>query len=118
LKEETAIKTTPTAAGFIRFSGLGDGAKSRLLFSNPAEAGRNRGVISLSYDDGKTWPVQKTLRPGRFKYSSLARLPDGSIGCIFDGTAAKGEFESHQGAVILLAQFTLDWLTDGNDKEP
>ncbi|MDQ3622469.1 MAG: glycoside hydrolase [Verrucomicrobiota bacterium] len=118
LTEEPAIKTTPTAAGFIRYSGLGDGAKSRLLFSNPSETGRNRGLISLSYDDGKTWPVQKTLRPGRFKYSSLARLEDGSIGCIFDGTAEKGEFESHKGAAILLARFTLDWLTDGKDRLP
>ena len=118
LTEEPAIPTTPTAAGFIRFSGLGDGAKSRLLFSNPAETKRNRGVISLSYDDGKTWPVQKTLREGRFKYSALARLPDGGIGCIFDGTAGKGEFESHNGAAILLARFTLDWLTDGKDAVP
>jgi sialidase-1 len=118
LAEETAIPTSPTAAGFIRYSGLGDGAKSRLLFSNPAEAKRNRGVISLSYDDGKTWPVQKTLRPGRFKYSTLARLPDGTIGCIFDGVAEKGEFPNHTGAVVVLARFTLEWLTDGKDRMP
>ncbi len=118
LKEEPAIPTTPTAAGFIRYSGLSDGAKSRLLFSNPAETGRNRGVISLSYDDGKSWAVQKTLRAGRFKYSALARLSEGQIGCIFDGTAGKVEFENHQGAAILLARFTLGWLTDGKDAPP
>jgi sialidase-1 len=118
LAEEKAIPTSPTAAGFIRFSGLRDGAKSRLLFSNPAEAKRNRGVISLSYDDGKTWPVQKTLRPGRFKYSTLARLPDGTIGCLFDGTADKGEFPNHTGVVVVLARFTLEWLSDGNDRLP
>ena len=73
-------------------------------------------MISLSYDDGKSWPVQKTLRLGRFKYSALAKLRDGSIGCIFDGTAEKGEFGSRTGAVILLSRFTLEWLTDGKDK--
>jgi len=118
LSDEPAIPTTPTAAGFIRYSGLGDGTKSRLLFSNPTEVGRNHGVISLSYDDGKTWPVQETLRAGRFKYSALARLSDGSIGCIFDGTVGKGEFENHTGAAILLARFTLEWLTKGMDHLP
>jgi sialidase-1 len=116
LKEETAIKTSPTAAGFIRYSGLGDSQKSRLLFSNPTEAQRHHGLLSLSYDDGKTWPVQKTLREGRFKYSCLARLPDGQIGCIFDGVAEKGEFAHYQGAAVLLARVPLEWLTDGKDK--
>jgi sialidase-1 len=116
LKEETAIKTSPTAAGFIRYSGLGDGGKSRLLFSNPTEAKRYHGLLSLSYDDGKTWPVQKTLREGRFKYSCLARLPDRQIGCIFDGVANKGEFPQYQGAAVLLARIPLEWLTDGKDK--
>lgn len=118
LKVEAAIKTTPTAAGFIRFSGLGDGAKSRLLFSNPVEKFRQRGLISLSYDDGKTWPVQKTLRERRFSYSTVTRLPDGKIACIFDGTAENGEFPGHKGAAVLLATFTLEWLTDGKDHLP
>jgi len=118
LKAEPAIQTTATAAGFIRYSGLGDGAKSRLLFSNPAEKGRNRGVISLSYDDGKTWPVQKTLRAGGFGYSCLARLPDGQVGCIFEGIAGEGEFKNHQGRAVLLARFPLGWLTDGRDEQP
>ena len=118
LKEEPALQTSPTAAGFIRYSGLGGGAKSRLLFSNPAEIKRQRGMISLSYDDGKTWPVQKILRAGRFSYSCLARLPEGEVGCIFDGTAEKGKFENHQGAAVLLARFTLGWLTDGKDTQP
>ena len=48
----------------------------------------------------------------------LARLPDGQVGCIFDGTAERGEFDNHQGAAILLARFTLAWLTDGKDTLP
>ncbi len=118
MHEEAAIQTSPAAAGFIRYSGLDEGAKSRLLFSNPVEIKRLRGMISLSYDDGKTWPVQKALRAGRFSYSALARLPDGQIGCIFDGTAEQGEFENHRGAAVLLARFTLGWLTDGKDEHP
>lgn len=118
LQAEEAIPTTPTAAGFLRFSGLTKSSRSRLLFSNPQEPGRKRGVISLSYDDGKTWPVQKVLREGTFKYSSLARLPDGRIGCIFDGVATQEESGQKPAAAVLLAQFDLDWLTDGRDREP
>ncbi len=119
LKLEPAIKApTPTAAGFIRYSGLGDGQKSRLLFCHPAGNPRQDGVIYLSYDDGKTWPVQKLLRKGRFSYSSIARLPDGSIGCIFDALAEKGEFPDYTGHCIMLARFSLEWLTDGKDKTP
>lgn len=110
LRVEPAIPTSPTAAGFLRYSGLGDGARSRLLFSNPAEPGRERGLVSLSYDDGQTWPVQRTIRPGRFKYSSLARLADGRIGCLFDGAIEPGEFGEQRGAAVLLARFSIEWL--------
>ena len=116
LSKQTAVPNTPTAAGFIRYSGLGDGKKSRILFSNPTDTGRKRGLISMSYDDGVTWPVQKVLREARFAYSHLARLPDGSIGAVFDGIAEKGEFAGSQCPAVLLARFTLDWLTDGKDK--
>jgi sialidase-1 len=115
LKTDPSLQSTPTAAGFIRYSGL-EGGRSRLIFSNPSEVGRNRGVIALSYDDGKTWPVQKVLRPGRFKYSHLARLPDGQVGCIFDGTVDDGEIEGEsRGGAVILARFSLAWLTDGTD---
>jgi sialidase-1 len=118
LKAEHGIKTYEAAAGFLRYSGLGDGAKSRILFSNPADARRIRGVVSLSYDEGKTWPVQKDIRPDRFGYSCLVRLPDDSIGCIFEANVAEGEFPGvPQGRAILLARFTLDWLTDGNGRD-
>jgi len=118
LRDEPGLRTSPTAAGIIRYSGVGDGQRSRLLFSNPSESGRQRGVVALSYDDGRTWPVQKTLREDRFSYSCLARLPDDAIGCVFDGAAAKGEFPGHAGRGVLLARFTLAWLTDHADGPP
>jgi sialidase-1 len=116
MRAEPALQTTPTAAGFIRYSGLGDGDKSRLLFTNPSARSRVRGMVSLSYDNGQTWSVQKLLRPGRFGYSCLARLPDDSVGCVFEGAAEKGEFPEYDGRGVLLARFTMDWLTEGKDR--
>jgi sialidase-1 len=76
---------------------------------------RFRGVVWLSDDDGHTWGKTRVLREGRFKYSSLARLPDGTVGCLFDGTTMPtdhGGTPRQQGAVIL-ARFGIDWVESG-----
>ncbi|SIQ99697.1 sialidase family protein [Maribacter ulvicola] len=69
---------------------------------------RGKAEIALSYDDGDTWPVQKALYKGKFDYSSLAILPDGTIGMLaeydFNGDRAK----------IQLVKFNLEWIEDPN----
>lgn len=55
--------------------------------------------IKLSRDDGKTWPINKTLEAGPSAYSDLAILPDGSLLCLYEGNKK-----------IVCARFTLDWL--------
>ncbi len=68
--------------------------------------GRRRGnsVIALSYDEGKSWPVQKELYNKEFDYSSLALLDDGTICMLaeydFNGERAKIKFE----------RFNLEWI--------
>lgn len=58
--------------------------KPRWLFSNPAGPKRRDLTVRLSHDEGKTWPRSKLLQAGDAQYSSLALLPDGSVGCLFD----------------------------------
>ena len=62
-----------------------------------------RNFLVWSDDDGGTWPVKKVLWPGSFAYSVLTRLPDGTLGCLFetDGTER-----------IVFARFSLAWLTE------
>lgn len=56
-----------------------------LLFSNnESTSGRQRLVIKMSCDDGKTWPIRKIIEPGFAGYSTLARLPDGSVGMLWE----------------------------------
>ena len=62
--------------------------------------------MRISYDEGKTWPVVKTIYSGSFAYCCLTVLPDMSIGCLFERDNYK---------TITFAHFTLDWLTDGKD---
>ena len=68
--------------------------------------GRKRGksVIALSYDDGKTWSVQRPLYNQNFDYSSLVILPDGSIGML-----AEYDFNGNR-ATIKFVKFNLSWI--------
>jgi len=85
-----------------------------LLFSNPhtlgldkdgkpVPAGRGKRenlCIKLSRDDGKTWPVNKVLDPGKAAYSDLAVLPDGTVLCLYEADT-----------FIDCARFNLEWVT-------
>ena len=64
--------------------------ENRLLFSNPsppikAERGeRIRMTVRLSRDDGETWPSDLLIYEGPSAYSSLTRIPDGSVGLLYE----------------------------------
>ncbi|MAE62455.1 MAG: sialidase [Planctomycetaceae bacterium] len=92
----------------LRYSDPLDGQESRILFCNAATGGDERfnGMVRLSYDEGKTWPVGKVIYAGPFAYSCIAVLPDGRIGVLYE----QDEYEE-----IVLARFSLGWVTEGED---
>jgi sialidase-1 len=92
----------------IRYEQTGAPKKARLLYSGPQSQGRDHGTVSVSYDEGKTWPVKKVILPGPFAYSCMAQLPDGSIACLYeaDGTQRVG-----------LIRFGMDWLESHSDAD-
>ena len=98
-------------ASLIRYSSVVDGHKrNRLLFSNPASTVKRENLtIRLSYDEGKTWPIAKVIDSGKSAYSSLAVLPDGSVGVFYE------HGEEHDTDQLTFVRFTIDWLTDGED---
>jgi sialidase-1 len=70
---------------------------------NPVPAGRGKRenlCIKLSRDDGKTWPINKVLDPGKAAYSDLAVLPDGTVLCLYERADS-----------IECARFNLEWVT-------
>ena len=91
-------------ASVVRYSWPGPNRKSILLFSNPASVSRVNMTVKASYDEGKSWPVDRTLYEGPSAYSSLAVLPNGQIGCLYE----RGEENPYE--TIRLAIFGLDWL--------
>ncbi len=97
-------------ASIIRYSWPDEPGGGRLLFSNPSppispERGeRVRMTVRMSLDDGKTWPVSRLIFEGRSAYSSLTRLPDGSVGLLYERGEARYSDE------ICLARLSLGWL--------
>ncbi len=97
--------------GLVRYSFEDEealGGKSRLIFSTPASANRTNGTLKMSYDNGKTWPVEKLLIPGPFAYSVLTPVKPGIVGCLY-------EVNSGQIRHIRFTTFSIKWLTDGAD---
>lgn len=67
----------------------------------PAGRGKREKLsIQLSRDDGKSWPILKTIEAGPSAYSDLAVLPDGSIICLYEGLDT-----------IVAARFNLEWVS-------
>jgi sialidase-1 len=106
-------------SGLIRLTHPETDGKSRILYSSPwfgpdgkfvpKDMGRQNLTIQISYDECKTWRPLKRLWEGSSVYSNLIVLPDKSIGCVFESNKPGWQ-------TIHFARFTLDWLTDGQDK--
>lgn len=114
-------------ASMVRYSEIPAGDKNRLLFANPHNLeradgkttpgmGRDRKNVSvkLSYDEGLTWAVNKTLEAGFSGYSDLAVLPDGTALCFYERGSTDGK-NIYKTGLLTVARFNLEWLTDGKD---
>jgi Neuraminidase (sialidase) len=94
----------------------------RILFANPhsgeprnpalPEGNHKRQNVSvkLSSDEGKTWPVSRSLEPGPSGYSDLAVGPDKTIYCIYERGAVSGSDTYIQSLTV--ARFNLEWVLE------
>lgn len=96
----------------IRYSSVKEGAdKNRILHSIPDDPAIRQNVsVLLSYDEGKTWPVKKTISPGLSAYSSMTILPDGTIGIIVEEGKWDANLPGEDGFKLWFMRFSLDWL--------
>lgn len=104
--------TAPACNGdIIRYTSVNQGHnKNRLLHSVPKGTQRTDVAVYISYDEGETWPVSKTIVPYSSAYSSLCILPDGTIGLYVEE-----EPNGTSGYMTAFYNFSLEWLTDGED---
>lgn len=97
-------------ASILRYTWPDQNGKSRILFANPADEKRRRNMtVRLSCDDGKTWPVRRTIHAEDSAYSCLAVLPDLDVACLYERGV------QHAYEKITFARFSLEWLAGGND---
>jgi sialidase-1 len=83
LKEEPAL-IDPQCQGSLLAVSSGSLGEV-LLFCNAASTtARSNGTVRVSRDQGKTWPLARSVYPGSFAYSCLVSLPEGAVGCLFE----------------------------------
>jgi sialidase-1 len=72
--------------GLPNVAGLADGSTDSWLLAtnNHDTALRRNTVLSLSPDNGRSWPAKLVLCGGSSAYSTAARLPDGNIGILYE----------------------------------
>ncbi len=90
-------------AGILRTTYIKDGEQKSLLFFSNAHSNNEREnmTISVSLDEGKTWPIQKTIFAASAAYSSLTQLSNGDIGLVFE----KDDYSK-----IVFVQVPVEWL--------
>lgn len=96
-------------ASILRYSSTKEGdERNVILYSNPAHTSKRRNLtIRASFDEGKTWPVAKTLNKDYSGYSCLTKLPDGKIGVLYERNTLQDGEKKH---TLTFAKFSLDWL--------
>lgn len=99
-------------ASLLRYTG---GPRSsdvdRILFSRPDSPVRTNMTVSVSYDEAQSFRYSKVLNEGRSYYSELGRLSDGTILLLYGRDGNNASFPRR----VVMARFSLDWLTDGRD---
>ncbi len=112
-------------ASIIRVSGK-EHAKSRIVFVNPDSREnavqirkaqrvykpRENVTARLSYDEGRTWPVHRSLFPAGSGYSDLAVDKNGMIYCLYE---IRNGDDSDWKYRVIMHRFNLAWLTRGED---
>lgn len=105
---DTALYEPVCMATIIR---INDKGKTGLLFINPdtrnqPKPPRKNLTAKLSYDEGKTWPVQQVIDTSFSGYSDVAVDQQGNVYCLYEtNTVAQGFNYS-----LVLKRFTLDWI--------
>lgn len=67
-----------------------------------------------NYDEGRTWPVKKTILSGLSAYSSMTVLPDGTIGIVVEEGKWDDSLPGADGFKLWFVRFTLSWLMSEN----
>jgi predicted neuraminidase len=83
-----------------------------LLVYNDTAQGRHRLAVSISTDEGRTWPHTRHLEnqaDGSFHYPAVTQGSDGTIHCVYSYFVPAGKSMKH-------AAFNEAWVIAGDEK--
>jgi len=109
LANDPALKTVSCNGSILAVPDPTRHGDTILLCSVPVGPKRTHGTIYASLDGGSTWPHKTLVVPGAFAYSSLIRLPDGSIGLFFEAAGYRS---------ICLVRHSLGLLISADEQLP
>ncbi|MHC4432479.1 MAG: sialidase family protein [Planctomycetota bacterium] len=104
-------------ASIVRLSQKPRHKRNRILFANPHnpdDRRRRNLTVKLSYDEGESWPVARSIEPGISGYSDLAVGGDGQVYCFYERGSV--DTSHYRPAQLTVARFNLEWLTEGRDR--
>jgi sialidase-1 len=85
------IEVTPVACAVERFTQQSAGDdRNRLLWTGPKGPQRERLVIRVSYDEGRTFSNERLISEGYAAYSDLTVLKDKTIGILWERGVERG----------------------------
>jgi sialidase-1 len=94
LHDEPALIDPGNNGAIIRVDATASPPKASahwLLFSNSeSREKRENLVLKISCDDGRSWPFRMAIDPGAAAYSTLAMLPSGDVGILYE----RGEYQA------------------------
>lgn len=79
-----ALKVTQCNGSLLTLRGSDGKLTDDLLFSVPSPGGRSNGLVYVSRDGGKTWPIVKNVVAGSFAYSALVQLDEERVGLFYE----------------------------------
>jgi sialidase-1 len=97
---DAALLDPSCNAGIVRYR---RGRQDLVIFTNAASAKRENLTVKLSRDQGRTWPVSRTIHAGPAAYSTVIQLRDGTIAVLYE----RGEKNAAER--ITFARFDLRW---------
>lgn len=121
-KFDEALLEPVCMAGIVRVRNPEGNKPGLIAFSNPHNLSRRDGKttpginrdrknvsIKLSYNEGKTWPVNRTIEKGFSGYTDLAAFPDGTILCFYERGSTDGK-SNYKSGLLTVARFNEDWV--------
>jgi len=85
------LPASPVACAIERYTlkSAGDD-RDRIIWTGPKGPDRHNLVVRISYDEGRTWPVERMIYVGPSAYSDLTILKDRSVGLLWERGLAHG----------------------------